>query len=170
MKNFYVPERFKGRTGYQIFVDRYFRSGPLLPEIEGRRIKDWQDSNPDWRPDADGIYRNEYFYGGNLQGIIQKLDYICSLGVNLIYLSPISKTHSNHHYDVEDQMVIDPFIGKWEDFRKLCEEAHKRDILICVDLVFNHMGAKSEVFQEAIHGNSRYTKWFDRHFANCRYI
>ena len=82
MKNFYVPDRFKGRTGYQIFVDRYFRAGPPIPEVEGRRLKDWKDSNPDWRPDADGVYRNEYFYGGNLQGIIQKLDFIKSLGFN----------------------------------------------------------------------------------------
>lgn len=161
MKNFYVPERFKGRTGYQIFVDRYFRAGPPVPEMEGRRLKDWKDSNPDWRPDADGVYRNEYFYGGNLPGIIQKLDFIKSLGFNLIYLSPISKTHSNHHYDVENQLIIDPYIGNKEDFKKLCEEAHKRDILVCVDLVFNHMGARSEAFQEAIRGNSNYAKWFE---------
>lgn len=161
MKNFYVPNRFKGRTGYQIFVDRYFDAGIQIPEIEGRRLKNWNDSIPDWRPDTDGVYKNEYFYGGNLQGIIQKLDFIKSIGFNLIYLSPISQTHTNHHYDVEDQLIIDPYIGTWEDFKKLCDEAHKRDILICVDLVFNHMGAKSKAFQEAIHGNSNYSKWFE---------
>lgn len=161
MKNFYVPERFKGRTGYQIFVDRYSRSGQPVQKMEGRRIKDWNDSVPDWEPDADGVYRNEYFYGGNLQGIIQKLDEIDSLGFDLIYLSPISKTHTNHHYDAENQLIIDPYIGNWDDFRKLCEEAHKRNILVCVDLVFNHMGARSEAFQEAIRGNPNYVKWFE---------
>ena len=161
MKNFYVPNRFKGRTGYQIFVDRYFRAGPQITNMEGRRLKDWNNPIPDWRPDADGVYRNEYFYGGNLQGIIQKLDFIKRIGFDLIYLSPISQTHTNHHYDVEDQLIIDPYIGTWEDFSKLCDEAHKRDILICVDLVFNHMGARSKAFQEAIHGNSNYAKWFE---------
>lgn len=161
MKNFYVPNRFKGRTGYQIFVDRYFRGGQQITEMEGRRLKNWDDAIPDWKPDGDGEYRNEYFYGGNLQGITQKLDFIKNMGFNMIYWSPISKTHTNHHYDVEDQRIIDPYIGTREDFRRLCDEAHKRDILVCVDLVFNHMGARSFAFQEALRKNPKYVKWFE---------
>ena len=100
MDKIYIPKRFKGSIGYHIFVDRYCRAGPNPSYIEGRRMKSWSDSMPDWQPDQDGVYRNEYYYGGNLQGIIQKLDYISELSVDLLYLSPISKTNTNHHYDV----------------------------------------------------------------------
>lgn len=161
MDKIYIPNRFKGRIGYHIFVDRYCRAGPEPPTMEGRRLKPWTDSVPDWWPDQDGEYRNEYFYGGNLQGIIQNLEYITKLSADLLYLSPISKTHTNHHYDVEDQRVIDPYIGTWDDFTGLCIKAHERNMLVAVDLVFNHMGAKSEFFQKALQGDERYRNWFE---------
>lgn len=161
MDKIYIPNRFKGRIGYQLLVDRYCRAGPEPPAMEERRLKSWTDSVPDWWPDQDGEYRNEYFYGGNLQGIIQNLEYIAKLSVDLLYLSPISKTHTNHHYDVEDQRVIDPYIGTWDDFTNLCIEAHERNMLVAVDLVFNHMGAKSEFFQKALQGEKRYRNWFE---------
>ncbi len=161
MDKIYIPNRFKGRIGYHIFVDRYCRAGPEPPTMEGRRLKPWTDSVPDWWPDQDGEYRNEYFYGGNLQGIIQNLEYITKLSADLLYLSPISKTHTNHHYDVEDQRVIDPYIGTWDDFTSLCIKAHERNMLVAVDLVFNHMGAKSEFFQKALQGDERYRNWFE---------
>lgn len=161
MDKIYIPNRFKGRIGYQLLVDRYCRAGPEPPAMEGRRLKSWTDSVPDWWPDQDGEYRNEYFYGGNLQGIIQNLEYITKLSADLLYLSPISKTHTNHHYDVEDQRVIDPYIGTWDDFTGLCIKAHERNMLVAVDLVFNHMGAKSEFFQKALQGDERYRNWFE---------
>lgn len=158
----YVPERFMGRTGYQIFVDRFCREGLPPDFMEGRILKDWGDSEPNWWPDADGEYRNSYFHGGNLKGIISKLDYLQEIGVNLIYHSPISQTPSSHHYDVENQTKIDPWIGTWEDYQELCREAHKKDILICPDLVFNHMGVQSPIFQEALHNSqSKYHQWFE---------
>jgi len=158
----YVPERFMGRTGYQIFVDRFYRQGPPPEAMEERILKNWSDELPNWWPDSDGEYRNHYFYGGNLQGIITKLDYLQEMGVDLIYHSPISKTPSSHHYDVENQTIIDPWIGTWEDYQELCKEAHKRDILICPDLVFNHMGVQSQIFQEALHNpQSKYHEWFE---------
>lgn len=158
----YVPERFKGRTGYQIFVDRFCLEGPKPKPMEGRELKEWSDSTPNWKPDADGEYRNQYFYAGNLRGIISKLDYLESLGFDLLYLSPISFTRSSHHYDVENQTQIDPWIGTWDDFKELCKLAHSKDILICVDLVFNHMGSQSKFFQEALQNrSSRYRQWFE---------
>ena len=160
-RQLYIPKRFKGRTGYQIFVDRYCRAGKAPVPMEGRRIKSWNDSQPDWQPDRDGVYRNEYFYGGNLNGITEKLDYIKELGIDLLYLSPISKTHTNHHYDVEDQTELDPYIGNWNDFMRLCDKAHERGMLVAVDLVFNHMGAKSKFFQMALAGDGKYRKWFE---------
>lgn len=158
----YVPERFLGRTGYQIFVDRFFREGQTPPAIEGRILKKWSDAVPNWKPDEDGEYRNLYFYGGNLRGIISKLDYLKSLGFDFLYLSPISFTYSSHHYDVEDQTIIDPWIGSWKDFEELCQIAHSKGILICVDLVFNHVGIRSEIFQKALKDrHSRYHEWFE---------
>ena len=158
MDNNIIPDKFIGRTGYQIFVDRFYRKGEPPMPIKGRKIKNWDDTIPDWKPDIDGKYTNLYFYGGNLKGIIEKLGYIKELGFNLLYLSPISKTVSSHHYDVEDQREIDPWIGTWEDFNLLCKIAHERDILICVDLVFNHMGINSKFFQEVLSNNNQNIK------------
>lgn len=158
----YVPERFKGRTGCQIFVDRFFRDGSPVEPMQGRILKEWNDFVPNWWPDADGEYRNLYFYGGNLKGIISKMDYLDSMGFDLLYLSPISYTQTSHHYDVGDQRIIDPWIGTWEDFKELCNVAHSKGKLICVDLVFNHMGINSKFFQEALKNpNSRFHQWFE---------
>lgn len=160
MENFYVPQRFKGRTGYQIFVDRYNRDNTEISNMEGRIIKDWNDPSPNWWPDENQVYKNNYYYGGNLKGIIEKLEYIKKFGFNLIYLSPISHTETSHHYDVSDQLEIDPYIGNLEDFKMLIDKAHSLDILISVDLVFNHMGAHSKFFKEALLG-SKYKEWFE---------
>lgn len=158
----YVSTKFNGRTGYQIFVDRFCHVGPPLEKMQGRVQKEWNDTTPNWKPDEDGIYRNQYFYGGNLQGIMSKLPYLESLGVSLLYLSPISYTESSHHYDVEDQRVIDPWIGTWQDFIQLCKKAHDKGMLVCVDLVFNHMGSRSKMFQEAMQDkDSMYHDWFE---------
>lgn len=159
---FQTPGRFKGRTGLQIFVDRFYREGPPPEPMPGRILKNWDDPIPNWEPDENGVYQNNYFYGGNLRGIIAKLDYIKSNGFNLIYLSPIGWSETSHHYEPIDQMQIDPWIGTWNDFRELCVEAHKRDMLVAVDLVFNHMGVKSPIFQEALHSKySKYRNWFE---------
>lgn len=162
IRHFETPKRFKGRTGLQIFVDRFYREGAPPEPMEGRILKDWNDPIPNWEPDSNGEYQNDYFYGGNLKGITVKLDYIRANGFNLIYLSPLGLSETSHHYEPIDQLQIDPWIGTWEDFQELCEEAHKRDILIVVDLVFNHMGVKSPIFQEALNNPySKYHDWFE---------
>lgn len=159
-----TPEQFKGRIGYFIFVDRFCRGNesPLNP-VEGRILKDWEDSVPNWWPNEKGEYPNNYFYGGDLQGITRRLSYLKMLfGVDLLYISPISKTPSSHHYDVDDQHVIDPWIGSWEDYKRMCDKAHSLKMLVCQDLVFNHMGAYSKIFQEALNNpNSHYHNWFE---------
>lgn len=156
MKNL---SRFYGRTGCQIFVDRFW-SSKTKEQMDGRILREWNDSSVIWKPFPDGMYRNIDFYGGDLQGIIEKLDYMEELGINLIYLSPISKTVSNHHYDVQDQRVIDPYIGTASDFEEMCKKAHARNILIIVDLVFNHVGIESEFFKKAMNGDPFYKEWF----------
>ena len=162
MKGFYVPERFKGRTGYQIMPDLFYQSpNTVLPEISGRIIMHDGDE-PIWRPEADGEYRNRYFYGGNLQGIKEKLDFIHSMGFDLIYCNPINFTYDNHHYGILDHDGnIDPFLGKKEDLVELINEAHKRDMLFVQDVVFNHMSVTSKYYQKALAGDEKYKKWFD---------
>lgn len=160
MKNL---SKFYGRTGYQIFVDRFYRSENYSARpIDGRINRDWNNSTVIWEPEVDGIFRNREFYGGNLRGIIEKLDYLEELGINLIILTPISKTASNHHYDVEDQRKIDPYIGTATDFEELCRKAHEKGMLIINDLVFNHFGIQCQYFKEAMQGNPLYYDWIKR--------
>ena len=81
-----------------------------------------------------------------MEGIIQKLDYLQSLGITCIYLNPIFEAHSNHRYDTADYTKVDPLLGSKEDFKRLCKEANKRGIHIMLDGVFNHTGSDSIYF------------------------
>lgn len=136
--------KFVGRTGYQIFVDRFYKGNKKIVQIPGRIKKEWQDATPNWEPDSTGTYQNDYFYCGNIKGIKEKLEFIQKMGVNLILLTPITKSSTNHHYDVEDHLEIDSYIGNWEEFEELCTEAKTKDVLIIVDVVFNHFGINSK--------------------------
>ena len=147
-----------GRTAYQIVPDRFYRSGDeIIPHINGRKLKDWNDRMPDWKPDRDGEYYNRFFYGGNLKGIEAKLQYLKDLGINMLYITPIEESVSYHHYDVGNHLKIDSWIGNWEDFKSLCEAAKRLDIAIVVDLVFNHTGINSIYFN-----NPEYQKWYKK--------
>lgn len=149
--------RWLGRTAYQIVPDRFCMVGESPKPIPGRIIKDWNDRMPNWEPGADGEYTNDYFYGGNLQGIIAKLEYLKKLGFTMIYITPIVSSSSYHHYDPMNHMEIDKWLGTWEDFSELCNCAHKLDILVVVDLVFNHTGIKSIYYEKP-----QYAHWYKR--------
>lgn len=154
------PE-WKGRMIYQIIPDRFaIGSNGIIP-VEGRKIKDWNDRMPDWKPDPDGVYRNEYFYGGNLQGIKEKLPYIKALGFNAIYMNPICKSRNYHHYEAESFWQIDPMLGTWKDLEELCTEAKKMGIKVICDMAFNHTSDEHEYFKSAISDvNSPYRKFY----------
>ena len=98
-------------------------------------------------PDKDGIWNNDFF-GGDLKGIIEKLDYIKSLGVSILYLSPVCYSQSTHRYDTGDYEMVDPYAGLNEDLKTLCDEAHKRGMKVILDGVFNHTGNDSIYFNE----------------------
>ncbi len=169
--NFSVPKWAKGAVMYQIFVDRFNRGNPNLPEeIPNRKIyssfAEEMKSGP-----TNGIWNIDY-YGGDLKGIIDKLDYIKSLGVSIIYLTPIVRSQSNHRYDTGDYEIVDPYVGTNDDLKMLCDEAHKREIRIVLDAVFNHTGNDSKYFNEfesypekgAAQGEeSDYYKFYKRH-------
>lgn len=146
-----------GRTAYQIMPDRFFRSGGAPTHCNGRKLKDWKDRMPDWKPDYDGVYRNMYYYGGNLKGIEEKLPYLRDLGFDMLYITPVNQSIEYHHYDVSNHMAIDPWLGTWQDFRFMCQRAKELDILTIVDLVFNHTGINSVYFD-----NPQCKNWYKR--------
>ena len=144
-----TPDWLKGGLIYQIFPDRFYASGQKKDRVPKDRILRTDRENPPiWQPDADGVIRNNDFFGGDLKGIEEKLPYLESLGVTCIYLNPIFEACSNHRYDTADYMRIDPLLGTEEDFRSLCREAEKRGIAVLFDGVFSHTGADSVYFNK----------------------
>ena len=146
--NFDTPDWAKGKIMYHIFVDRFNRgSDKDLEDMPRRHIHNSWDEEMMIGPDKDGIWNND-FYGGDLVGIIDKLDYIESLGVSILYLSPIVHSQSNHRYDTADYENVDPYVGCNDDLKRLCKEAHKRGMKVVLDAVFNHTGNDSKYFNE----------------------
>jgi alpha-amylase len=94
--------------------------------------------------DGDGI--------GDLNGVTAKLDYLQTLGVNGIWLMPVHPSPTYHKYDVVDYYGIHPDYGTMEDMKKLLSEAHKRNILVIIDMVINHTSSQHYFFREARKG------------------
>ena len=137
-----TPDWLSGGIMYQIFPDRFYRSGTTKYNVpQDRYLHQRWGSQPEWRPNHQGEITNSDYFGGDLEGIIQKLDYLQSLGITCIYLNPIFEAHSNHRYDTADYTKVDPLLGTKEDFIRLCKEANKRGIHIILDGVFNHTGS-----------------------------
>lgn len=146
-KGFQTPDWLAGGIMYQIFPDRFYSSGEPKENIPADRTmrSDWF-GQPEWRPNEKGEVTNSDYFGGDLKGIEQKLDYLQSLGVTCLYLNPIFEAHSNHRYNTADYSKIDPVLGSEQDFRSLCAAARKRGIHILLDGVFSHTGSDSIYF------------------------
>ncbi len=142
-KEYETPSWLNKGVMYQIMVDRFCATGETTA-TEDKVMRHWGEQ-PFYR-EEDGVVRNRDFFGGNLKGIISKLDYLKSLNVTTLYLNPIFKAYSNHKYDTEDYELIDPMFGSNEDFAQLCEKAGKLGIRIVLDGVFNHVGSSSKYF------------------------
>lgn len=146
--DFHTPDWAKGATIYQIFPDRFYKSGDcnLVGKLEPYTVhKSWHEE-VEWKPTPEGKVLNNDFFGGNFRGITEKLDYLVSLGVTLIYLNPISKSFSSHRYDTGDYKVPDPMLGRSADFAELCRQAHARGIRVILDGVYSHTGSNSPYF------------------------
>ena len=146
--DFTTPDWAKGATIYQIFPDRFHKAGDcdLTGKLQPYTIhKNWNEE-VFWQPTSEGKVLNNDFFGGNFRGITEKLDYIASLGVTMIYLNPISKSFSSHRYDTGDYKTPDPMLGTEKDFSDLCEVAHSRGIRVILDGVFSHTGSNSRYF------------------------
>ena len=148
-ENLYTPNFIRGGIMYQIFPDRFAKSGEHHENVPADRVlrDDWYGI-PYYRPDDKGIVRNNDFFGGDLKGIIQKLPYIESLGVTVIYLNPIFESQENHRYSTANYEKIDPLLGTEEDFKELCKKAGEMGIDIILDGVFSHTGADSIYFNK----------------------
>lgn len=146
-ENFCTPDWFKGCIMYQIFPDRFFRSGDAHVG-EGKWLHTNWNEKPEYRMNSQGKVLNNDFFGGNLRGICAKLDYLEKLHVSVLYLNPIFQAYSNHRYDTGDYKKIDPMLGTEEDFAFLVKECKARHIRIMLDGVFNHTGDDSRYFNK----------------------
>ena len=168
-----VPQWARGAVMYQVFPDRYYRKGECDTTEKLKPFwvhKDWYEQ-PHYLPDEHGEILNNDFFGGNFRGIQEKLPYIRSLGVDILYLNPVVMAFSNHRYDAADFKRTDPMLGTDEDFRSLCEAAHGLGMKIIFDGVFSHTGSNSIYFDAKNHfgggavsdPNSRYRSWYQFH-------
>ena len=147
----YPRKKFKDRIFYQIFVDRFFAS------------KDYK--NPRVNMKWGERVTPKSIAGGSLKGIEEKIPYLKDLGVNALYLTPIFKSESNHKYDIVDYYEISEDFGSKEDLKSLVTSLHKNDILLVLDMVFNHISSDSFFFQDVIKNGkkSKYFDWFIIH-------
>ena len=167
-KGYKTPDWMKNAVIYQIFPDRFFNGDesndraqewargevdyefienwytlPENPEQEGLLTEEEYKSSGAWY--GDGQWSNE-IYGGDLQGIIERIDYLKALGVNVIYLNPVFWSISNHRYDAVSYTEIDPILGTLGDFEELVAVAEANDMHIILDGVFNHVSDDSVYF------------------------
>lgn len=146
-----TPAWVNDTVWYQIFPDRFCNGN--------------HDLDPDnvvpWRSHKESV-KNEECFGGDLEGIISRLDYIKNLGITGIYLTPINESYTNHKYDTVDYTKIDPLFGDADIFKRLVKEAHNRGIHVMLDGVFNHSGYYFKPWQDVLEKgrDSEYFDWF----------
>ena len=168
--DFKTPDKFKGGVMYQIFPDRFNACGQcdLSEKLQPFTVHQNKYDIPDHLPNQYGEITNSDFFGGNLKGIEDKLDYLKDLGVKIIYLNPVFKAYSNHRYDTYDYKTIDPMLGTYDDFVSLCKKAKQYGISIILDGVFSHTGSNSIYFNDAVtNPQSQYKEWYQ--FKNYPY-
>jgi glycosidase len=163
-----LPDWLYGGIFYQVFPDRFFRAGNNPAKADAVICHD-PEKLPDLMRVKANNDKNNLFYGGDLQGVTEKLDYLKTLGVTCLYLNPIFESSSNHKYNTADYSRIDEMLGGEDAFKTLLCEAKKRDIAVILDGVFNHTGSDSIYFNK--NGNypcvgamqsekSQYSKWY----------
>jgi neopullulanase len=145
-----TPDWVKNAIFYQIFPDRFARS-PRTRHPRGIRLKPWGSA-----PQEQG------YQGGDLHGVVDKLDYLQELGNTALYLNPVFSSASNHRYHTFDYCQVDPLLGGNEALRELLDEAHTRDMRVVLDGVFNHASRGFWPFHHVLEngGNSPYIDWF----------
>jgi len=130
------PEWIKSSVFYQIFPDRFARSGKVNITPDWAYPRDWN-----LPPRGRGKFTGQELYGGDLYGVQEHLDHITDLGVNGIYFTPIFPSRSNHRYDATSFDHVDPILGGDQAFISLIKASKKKGIRILGDLTSNHCGA-----------------------------
>jgi cyclomaltodextrinase len=157
-----------GAVVYQILVDRFVPPTDLddrkhfypAPKI----LRSWteQPSKGTYLPEVEVWSHEIDFWGGNLAGLLTRLDYLRDLGVDVVYLNPIHKAYTNHKYDAQDYFAVSPEFGTRADVKILAEGIHQRGMKLVLDGVLNHMGRTSPHFQEAMTSStSPWREWFN---------
>lgn len=143
-----TPDWVNQTIWYQIFPER-FANG--RPHISPPNVQPWGTPPT-----------SSNFMGGDLWGVIDKLDYLEDLGVNGLYFCPIFKAAANHKYDTIDYFQVDPHFGGNEAFKALVKEAHRRNMKVMLDAVFNHIGDQSPLWLDVVEKgrDSKYADWF----------
>ena len=142
------PDWVRDAVFYQIFPDRFANGDPA--------------NDPPGTVAWDSPPSRENFFGGDLQGICERLPYLEALGVNALYLTPIFKAGTNHRYDTHDYLEVDPALGDKAVLRDLVADAHARGIRVVLDGVFNHCGEGFWAFRDVAERGrqSPYWHWF----------
>ncbi len=151
-----TPDWVKDAIFYQIFPDSFAKGvGPLpQPVPSPSLIEPWDD-----KPSLRG------FKGGNLWGVIEKLDHIVGLGFNAIYFCPLFSSPANHRYHTTDYFLVDPLLGGNEAFDAMLEAAHAKGLKVVLDAVLNHSSRGHFAFQHVMQNGkqSPYRDWFHFH-------
>lgn len=186
---FSIPDWLRDSAIYQIFVDRFCNGDPSNdqdfsePYYDGCReapeagellapnceyfhlVRDWDDisglkQNPLQKP---GIPDWHSFYGGDIAGVMQQLEYLCDIGINLIYFNPLWEARSNHKYDAADFGRPDPHFATEAELKQFVDLAHAKGIKVIVDVAFNHSGECFWAFRDTVEKGeqSPWWKWYD---------
>ena len=143
-----VPYWVQDSVFYQIFPDRFHNGDPAN---DPPNLDPWGAKPTLWG-----------FQGGDLRGVIAKMDYLLDLGINAIYFNPLFQSSSNHRYNISDYYKIDPKLGTVDDFQALLDVAHQNGIRVVIDGVFNHCGRGFFAFNDILENQSHspYIDWF----------
>lgn len=148
----HTPDWVKHAVFYQIFPDRFAKGKqPGKSMLDHIRWEDWS-----------AVPTLQGYKGGNLWGVLEKLDYLQDLGINAIYFTPIFQSASNHRYHTHDYYQVDPMLGSTAAFRELLMAAHKRNMKVVLDGVFNHASRGFFFFHDILENgpHSPYVDWF----------
>ena len=141
-----TPRPLWGRTMYHVFVDRFARGGGFKRRDAVYHCK-WEEEIAQYPAYPGAHVENNELFGGTLWGVREKLPYLKSLGVGMLYLSPVFRAYSNHKYDTADYAEVDLGFGGESALRALLDECKKYDIIVVLDGVFNHTGDHSRYFE-----------------------
>jgi cyclomaltodextrinase len=147
----HIPDWVQDAVFYQIFPERFANGDPT-------------NDPPDVEPWG-GTPKIDNYFGGDLKGVIDHLDYLQHLGINAIYFNPLFESNSNHKYHTSDYLKIDDNFGDEKLFKVLLDECHRRGIKVVIDGVFNHSGTQFWAFQDIVKNEtkSKYLHWYNVH-------